>query len=117
MPATLQGPRDAAVSSGHIQLVAMIAVDHLRQAIPYDDCERLETAPRSHVFHLFSRLVGSVSHRGNKLLDAVKSRPTMFENPTFESFSKARKPKRQSTADIGRRPNWARELLIWPGDW
>ncbi len=83
IPATIPGPVDAMLGSGYGQLIALISIDHLRQAIPHGDYERLESAARSRVLQLSPRLIGAFSRWGNQYLDSVESCTARFENPAL----------------------------------
>ena len=75
---TLPGGADAILSQGYSHLVALVAIDHLRDLIPADGLERLETAARSHLFQVPRPLLTSFTRWGNRCLDAVGSHPTRF---------------------------------------
>ena len=81
IPATIPGPIDATLGAGYGQFIALISIDHLRQAIPYDDYERVESAARSRILQLSPQLVSTFSRRGHQYLDSVESGTTRFENP------------------------------------
>lgn len=83
MVATLPGSADAVLGSGYAHAIALVAIDHLRQAIPSDDYERLEEAAGSHVLTVSPRLVGDFSGWSNSLLYASKSHPGRFQDPVF----------------------------------
>ena len=61
----------------------MISIDHLRQAIPHGDYERLESAARSRVLQLSPKLISTFSRWGNEYLDSVESCANRFENPAL----------------------------------
>lgn len=82
MPTMLPGPLDVRLSHGHAQLVAMVTVKHLRQVMPEESYERFETAARSRFFPLPPPVISAFAQWGCELLDAVESRPGMFNNPT-----------------------------------
>jgi AraC family ethanolamine operon transcriptional activator len=48
-----------------------------------EDWVRLEAAARSHFLQLSPRRINAFARWGNGLLDAVSSRPNLFENPEF----------------------------------
>ena len=83
IPVTLPGPVDANLGSGYAQLIALIPLDQLRQAIPQGDYERLESAARSRVLHLDPQRIGTFSRWGHHYLDLAESSPTTFENPAL----------------------------------
>lgn len=83
IPAALPGPVDATLHSGYGQLIALIAIDYLQQAIPQADYERLESAARSRVLELPPKLIRDFSRWGNEYLNIAEACPTKFENPAL----------------------------------
>lgn len=81
MVATLPGPLDANIGSGHRQLVAMVALGHLRQTMPEESFAKLEEAASSHLLALPPASVSAFVQWGGALLDAIESRPNAFDSP------------------------------------
>ncbi len=83
LPVAIPGPVDATLGAGYGQLMILIPLEHLRQTIPLDDSERLESAARSRVLHLSPQLIAAMSRWGNRYLDFVESSPASFDNPAL----------------------------------
>lgn len=83
IPVALPGPVDASLHSGYRQLIALVAIDHLRQAIPEGDYERLESAARSRVLQLPPQLIHAFSRWGNGYLNIAEAYPARFASPVL----------------------------------
>lgn len=81
VPASLPGPLEARLSEGHVQLIALVSVQYLRQVMTDESCERLFEAAGSRFLQLDPRIIGAFTRWGCELLDAVESRPAAFNTP------------------------------------
>ena len=81
MPASLPGPLDALMSSGHSQLIVLISIEFLQRVLPEDSHVRLIKAVQSRCFALPPEVISSFSRWGNALLGTVRQDPNRFDRP------------------------------------